>query len=85
MNARPRAAATLIKDLVDLRTREQAKLSRHNDVTKPMDYMLTRLDDFRRFLEGGRICLTNNAAERPQRGNCLGQKIVVIRRLRSRC
>jgi hypothetical protein len=33
-----------------------------------MNYMLTRLDDFRRFLEDGRICLTNNAAERPAGG-----------------
>jgi hypothetical protein len=39
-----------------------------------MDYMLTRLDDFTRFLEDGRICLTNNAAERALRGIALGRK-----------
>ena len=28
-----------------------------------MDYMLKRWDGFTRFLDDGRICLTNNAAE----------------------
>lgn len=30
---------------------ERAKLSRHNDVAKAMDYMLKRIDAFRRFLD----------------------------------
>jgi hypothetical protein len=72
--ARRRDVAPLVKDLVDWMTRERAKLSRHNDVAKAMDYMLTRLDDFTRFLEDGRICLTNNAAERSLRGIALGRK-----------
>jgi hypothetical protein len=76
MAARRRDVAPLVKDLVDWMTRERAKLSRHNDVAKAMDYMLTRLDDFTRFLEDGRICLTNNAAASTQ-GNRPGQKIVV--------
>jgi len=33
-----------------------------------MDYMLTRWEAFTRFLDDGRICLTNNAAERALRG-----------------
>ena len=33
-----------------------------------MDYMLRRWDSFARFLEDGRICLTNNSAERALRG-----------------
>ena len=43
--------------------RERGKLSRHNEVAKAMDYMLKRIDIFTRFLEDGRICLSNNAAE----------------------
>jgi hypothetical protein len=39
-----------------------------------MDYMLTRWDAFSRFLHDGRICLTNNAAERELRGVALGRK-----------
>ena len=36
--------------------------------------MLTRWPSFIRFLEDGRICLTNNAAERAARGATLGRK-----------
>jgi transposase len=39
-----------------------------------MDYMLTRWPAFIRFLDDGRICLTNNAAERALRGLALGRK-----------
>jgi hypothetical protein len=51
-----------------------AKLSRHNEVAKAMDYMLKRIDAFTRFLDDGRICLSNNAAERELRGIALGRK-----------
>jgi transposase len=47
---------------------ERGRLSRHADVAKAMDYMLKRWDAFTRFLDDGRICLTNNAAERALRG-----------------
>jgi hypothetical protein len=40
-----------------------------------MDYMLKRIDVFTRFLDDGRICLSNNnAAERELRGIALGRK-----------
>lgn len=47
---------------------ERGKLSRHADVAKAMNYMLKRWEAFTRFLDDGRICLTNNAAERALRG-----------------
>lgn len=53
---------------------ERAKLSRHNDVAKAMDYMLKRWPVFTRFLSDGRICLTNNAAERGLRCVAVGRK-----------
>jgi hypothetical protein len=53
---------------------ERARLSRHADVAKAMDYMLKRWASFTRFLGDGRICLTNNAAERGLRGIALGRK-----------
>jgi hypothetical protein len=43
-------------------------------VAKAMNYMLKRVDVFTRFLEDGRICLSNNAAERELRGIALGRK-----------
>jgi hypothetical protein len=36
--------------------------------------MLRRWDRFTRFIEDGRVCLTNNAAERALRGFALGRK-----------
>jgi len=53
---------------------ERAKLSRHDDLAVAMDYMLTRWLAFIRFFDDGRICLTNNAAERALRGIALGRK-----------
>jgi transposase len=53
---------------------ERSKLSRHNDVARAMDYMLKRWQAFTRFLDDGRICLTNNAAERALRGIAIGRK-----------
>lgn len=54
--------------------RERATLSRSSDLIKAMDYMLKRWDGFALFLEDGRICLTNNAAERALRGIALGRR-----------
>jgi len=53
---------------------ERGRLSRHADVAKAMDYMLKRWEAFTRFLGDGRICLTNNGAERALRGIALGRK-----------
>jgi transposase len=53
---------------------ERGKLSRHSEVAKAMDYMLKRWTAFTRFLADGRICLSNNAAERELRGIALGRK-----------
>ncbi|TIP81116.1 MAG: IS66 family transposase, partial [Mesorhizobium sp.] len=38
------------------------------------NYMLRRWSSFTRFLDDGRICLSNNAAERALRGIALGRK-----------
>ena len=64
----------LVDDLKSWMTEERAKLSRHSPVASAMDYMLKRWDMFTSFLEDGRICLTNNAAERALRGIALGRK-----------
>jgi transposase len=72
--ARRRDIAPLVDDLIDWMKQERAKLSRHNEVAKAMDYMLKRIDVFTHFLEDGRICLSNNAAERELRGIALGRK-----------
>ena len=71
---RQHLSAPLVADLEVWMREQRAKLSRGNDVAKAMDYMLKRWAAFTRFLEDGRICLSNNAAERGVRGIALGRK-----------
>ncbi|CAN2532682.1 IS66+family+transposase+IS66 [Methylocapsa aurea] len=66
--------APLVAELEAWMRGERARLSRHAEVAKAMDYMLRRWSAFARFLDDGRICLTNNAAERGLRGIALGRK-----------
>jgi len=66
--------APLVTSLESWMRVERGKLSRHADVAKAIDYRLKRWDAFTRFLADGRICLTNNAAERALRGIALGRK-----------
>jgi hypothetical protein len=66
--------APLVTDLETWMRSERGRLSRHSDVAKALDYMLKRWAAFTRFLQDGRICLTNNAAERELRGIALGRK-----------
>ena len=53
---------------------QRAKLSRGHDLAKAIDYILKRWDAFTLFLNDGRVCLSNNAAERALRGIALGRK-----------
>ena len=64
----------LVDDLQRWMATERCKMSRHSDVAKAMDYMLTRWPAFTRILDDGRVCLSNNAAERALRGIALGRK-----------
>src|SRR4051795_1865796 len=71
---RQELSAPLVANLEAWMLEQRAKLSRGNDVTKAMDYMLKRWAAFTRFLEDGRVCLSNNAAEREMRAIALGRK-----------
>jgi transposase len=66
--------APLVGGLEGWMRAERPKLSRHVEVAKAMDYMLKRWPAFARFVDDGRICLSNNAAERALRGIALGRK-----------
>ena len=65
---------SLVGELEAWMRTERARLSRHNDVAKAIEYMLKRWPAFTRFLDDGRICLTNNAAERALRGIAVGRR-----------
>lgn len=74
---RMRLSRPLVDDLQGWLLAERAGMSRHNPVAKAINYMFEkegRWEAFTRFLDDGRICLTNNAAERSLRGVALGRK-----------
>lgn len=76
LEARQRRSAPLVADLERWLRGERALLSKHAKVAKASDYLLSpkHWSGFTSFLEDGRICLTNNAAERSLRGVALGRK-----------
>ena len=67
-------SAPLMSELHAWITAQRAVLSRNHDLTKAINYMLRRWDAFTRFLDDGRVCLSNNAAERALRCIPLGRK-----------
>ena len=71
---RQQRSALPLAELEAWMRKARAKLSRHADVAKAMDYILTRWESFARFLGDGRIDLSNNAAERALRGIAIGRK-----------
>jgi transposase len=71
---RQELSAPLVAELADWMNAARARLSPHDEAAKAMNYMLNRWPAFTRFLNDGRICLTNNAAERALRGIALGRK-----------
>jgi len=71
---RQELSAPLMVELHAWLTTQVAKLSRNHDLAKAINYMLRRWVAFTRFLDDGRICLTNNAAERALRCVPLGRK-----------
>ena len=77
LEARQRIVRPMVHDLHDWMRAERARMSKHNPVAKAINYMFEeegRWGAFTRFLDDGRICLTNNAAERALRGVALGRK-----------
>jgi hypothetical protein len=74
LRVRQERSAPLVVELEAWLRDERSRLSRSASVAKPIDYMLKRWDRFAGFLTDGRICLTNNAAERALRGFALGRK-----------
>lgn len=74
LERRRRDSVPLAEGLEEWLRAERSKLSRSSSVAEAIDYMLKRWDGFNTFLHDGRICLTNNAAERALRGFALGRK-----------
>jgi transposase len=52
----------LVADLEIWMRQQRALLSSNNDTAKAINYLLNRWGAFTRFLDDGRVCLSNNAA-----------------------
>jgi transposase len=74
LGVRQEQSTPLVADLEAWLRDQRSRLSRSAAVAEPIDYMLRRWSSFIRFLDDGRVCLTNNAAERAVRGFALGRK-----------
>jgi hypothetical protein len=74
MRIRKEQSAPLLEALEAWLREQRGRLSRSASVAEPIDYMLKRWDRFAHFINDGRVCLTNNAAERALRGFALGRK-----------
>jgi len=64
----------LVLDLEAWLREQRAKLSGQNETAKAIAYSLTRWTALTRFLDDGRLCMSNNAAEREIRPLAMGRK-----------
>ena len=71
---RRKRSRPLVAELEIWMRQQRALLSTKNDTAKAINYLLNRWAAFTRFLDDGRVCLTNNAAERALRGVAVGRR-----------
>jgi transposase len=64
----------LVTDLELWLRQQRALISSKSEIAKAINYSLNRWEAFTRFLDDGRICLSNNAAERAIRCVAVGRK-----------
>ena len=74
LRVRQERSRPLIVELQAWLREQRAKLSRSSDTTKAINYCLSRWDAFTRFLDDGRLCMSNNAAERELRAVAVGRR-----------
>jgi transposase len=71
---RRKLSRPLVDDLHAFISAQLPRLARGHDLAKAINYILKRWPAFTLFLDDGRVCLSNNAAERALRGIALGRK-----------
>jgi hypothetical protein len=75
--ARQERSRPLIVELEVWLRDQRAKLSKNSDTTKAINYCLSRWDAFTRFLDDGRLCMSNNAAERELRAVAMPESLCI--------
>jgi transposase len=74
LSARQERVRPLVDGLHVWMTEQRALVSGKTPIGKALHYMLVRWDAFASFVDDGRICITNNAAERALRNAAIGRK-----------
>ena len=75
LRMRKEQSAPVLAELETWLREQRSRMSRSASVAGPIDYMLKRWDWFARFIGDGRVCLTNNAAERALRGFAMHESL----------
>jgi transposase len=70
-NERSRA---LVIELQTWLREQRCRVSKNSETGKAIDYSLQRWTALTRFLDDGRVCVSNNAAERQLRAIAIGRK-----------
>jgi transposase len=64
----------LVIELETWLRQQRARVSKNSDTGKAIDYSLKRWSALTRFLDDGRLCMSNNAAERELRAVAVGRR-----------
>lgn len=73
LKTRAERSRPLVDELEGWLKTVRAKLSAKSEIAKAINYSLKLWPALTRFLDDGRLCLTNNAAERALRGIAVGR------------
>src|SRR6266704_6523227 len=73
LRVRNERSRPLVAELETWLRERRAKLSGQSETAKAIDYSLKRWAALARFLDDGRLCMSNNAAERALRGIAVGR------------
>ena len=74
VGVRSERSRPLIIELESWLREQRARLSKNSDTGKAIDYSLKRWTALTRFLDDGRLCMSNNAAERELRAIAVGRR-----------
>ena len=74
VGVRTERSRPLIIELESWLREQRARVSKNSDTGKAIDYSLKRWAALTRFLDDGRLCMSNNAAERELRAVAVGRR-----------
>ena len=74
VRVRNERSRSLVVELERWLREQRARVSKNSETGKAIDYSLKRWSALTRFLDDGRLCMSNNAAERELRAIALGRR-----------